>query len=434
MQPYECNSPVHGVTRRQMLQAVAGAGGVLALDRLVEPALAEQVRRQGKQVLFIWLDGGMSQLESWDPKPRTEFGGPFRAIPTSVPGIHLSELLPRTAQHMHRLAVLRGMCTKDENHSTGVPRMQRGDPKNRGVTYPYLGAAVTRFVAPANADLPPYIHIKPGGGGFQYGEGGFLGPRYGALALGDGRPPLNVLRPEGLTEEMDQVRNELRLSANRRFEQNRRTEESAAYNHTFHMAQQFMRRTDLFDLDREPAHVRDHYGRHALGRHMLLARRVLEAGVTFVKVTSYGWDTHADNFNYHANLVGQFDRPFAAIMEDLAQRDMLDNVLVIAMAEFGRTPKINEKLGRDHWPEAWSLALGGCGIKAGVVHGRTNERGAWVTDGQADVGHLFHTVFAALGVRNPRYRVRGQPLPAAHEDCSAIRAILTASAPQEPRQ
>jgi hypothetical protein len=422
---YACNSPVHHVTRRQVLQAMAGAGGVLALDKLVEPALAEEVRRQRKQVLFIWLDGGMSQLESWDPKPCTEFGGPFRAIPTSVPGIHVSELLPYSARQMHHLAILRGMCTKDENHSTGVPRMQRGDPKNRGVTYPYLGAAVSKFVAPENGDLPPYISIKPGGGGFFYGEGGFLGPRYCALCFGDGKPPVNVLRPEEITEESDQARNELRLAANRRFEQGRRTEESAAYNYTFHMAQQFMRRTDLFDLDREPAHVRDRYGRHMFGRHLLLARRVLEAGVTFVKVTSYHWDTHADNFNYHSNLVSQFDRPFAAIIEDLAQRGMLNNVLVIAMSEFGRTPKINEKLGRDHWPEAWSLALAGCGIRPGMVHGKTNDKGSWVTDGQADVGHLFHTVFAALGVRNPRYRVRGQPLPAAHEDCTAIREVLT---------
>jgi hypothetical protein len=423
---YECHSPVHRVTRRQVLKAMAGAGGVLALDRLVEPALAEEVRRQRKQVLFIWLDGGMSQLESWDPKPRTEFGGPFRAIPTSVPGVHISELMPRTAQQLHRLAVLRGMCTKDENHSTGVPRVQRGDPENRGVNYPYLGSAVTRFLAPEDADLPPYVHIKPGGGGFIYGEAGFLGPRYGPLALGDGRPPANVLRPEEISADTDQVRNELRLSANRRFEEGRRTDESAAYNYTFHMAQQLMRRRELFDLEREPAALRDHYGRHELGRHLLLARRFLDAGVTFVKVTSYHWDTHADNFNYHRNLVTQFDRPFAAVIEDLAQRGMLDNVLVIAMSEFGRTPKINEKLGRDHWPEAWSLALAGCGIRPGVVHGRTNDKGSWVADGQADVGHLFHTVFAALGIRNPRYRVRGQPLPAAHEDCAPIREVLTA--------
>ncbi len=316
------------------------------------------------------------------------------------------------------------MCTRDENHSTGVPLMQRGDPKNRGVTYPYLGSAVTKFIAPEDPELPPYIHIKPGGGGFQYGDAGFLGPRYGALALGDGRPPVHVLRPEGLTEESAQVRDNLRLQANRRFQEGRRTEEANAYNHSFHMAQQVMRRQELFEIEREPAQIRDYYGRHELGRHLLLARCLLEAGTTFVKVTSFHWDTHADNFHYHMDLVGQFDKAFGALIEDLAQRGMLENTLVIAMSEFGRTPKINEKLGRDHWPEAWSLALAGCGIRKGMVFGRTNDKGSWVTDGQADVGHLFHTVFAALGVRNPRYQVRGQPLPAANEDCSPLREVL----------
>ena len=424
MAVYECGSSAHGITRRQMLSTLAGAAGLAAVGPLAETAIAQEVRQRRKQVLFIWLDGGMSQLESWDPKPRSEFGGPFRAIPTSVPGIHISELMPKTARQMHHLAVVRSMCTRDENHSTGVPLIQRGDPKNRGVTYPYLGSAVTKFIAPEQPELPPYIHIKPGGGGFSYGDAGFLGPRYGALALGDGRPPVHILRPEEITQESDQARNTLRAAANRRFEQGRRTEESQSYEYTYRMAQQLMRRRDLFDLDREPAHVRDRYGRHELGRHLLQARRLLEAGISFVKVTSFHWDTHADNFNYHINLMGQFDQPFAAIVEDLAQRGMLEDTLVVAMSEFGRTPKINEKLGRDHWPEAWSLALAGCGIKPGMVYGRTNERGSWVSDGQMDIGHLFHTIFAALGVRRPSYRNRGQPLPAANEDCGPIREVL----------
>ena len=272
--------------------------------------------------------------------------------------------------------------------------------------------------------MPPYIHIKPYGGGFQYGDGGFLGPRFGALALGDGQPPIHILRPETIAEDSDAARNRLRAEANRRFVEGRRGEEAAAYDYSFEMAQQLMRRRELFDLDRVPAAVRDRYGRHPLGRHLLLARRLLEAGITFVKVTSFHWDTHADNFHYHIDLMNQFERPFAALIQDLADRGMLDHTLVIAMSEFGRTPKINEKLGRDHWPAAWSLALAGCGIKKGVVYGRTSDKGSSVADGQVDIGHLFHTIFAALGIRNPRYRVRGQPLPAAHDDMAPIREVL----------
>ena len=149
---YECNSPQHGVSRRQILGALAGgaAAGPLSFAGLLNCANAEVMRAQHKQVLFIWLDGGISQLESWDPKPNTEFGGPFRAIPTSVSGVHFSELVPETAQRMHKLAVIRSMCTRDENHSTAVPLIQRGDPKNRGVTYPFLGSALAKLRPPKN--------------------------------------------------------------------------------------------------------------------------------------------------------------------------------------------------------------------------------------------------------------------------------------------
>jgi uncharacterized protein (DUF1501 family) len=153
---------------------------------------------------------------------------------------------------------------------------------------------------------------------------------------------------------------------------------------------------------------------------------MLEAGVRFVKVTSYGWDTHGDNFNGHLSLVPKFDQAFAALIEDLAGRGMLDNVLVIAMAEFGRTPRINGHIGRDHWPEAWSLAMAGCGIRRGVVAGKTNDKGTFVVSAEHDIGDLFHTWFRALGIDPSKmeYDNHGQPLPLAHEDCSPIEELL----------
>jgi hypothetical protein len=153
---------------------------------------------------------------------------------------------------------------------------------------------------------------------------------------------------------------------------------------------------------------------------------MLEAGVTFVKVTSYGWDTHGDNFNGQGSLVPQFDRPFAANIEDLHDRGMLDHVLVIAMSEFGRTPRINGHLGRDHWPEAWSLATAGTGIQKGVVVGKTNDKGTWVRGAEHDIGHLFHTWFRALGIdpRTTEYDNGRQPLPIAHEGCKPLTDLL----------
>ena len=158
-----CNRWEHRLSRRQWLGATAT--GVAGLG-FANAVTAEQLKQNAKQVLFIWLDGGLSQLESWDPKPNTLFGGPYRAIPTTVPGIHVSELWPRTAQQMRHLAVNRSLHTKDNNHSSGVGLIQRGDPTNRGVTYPFLGAAVAKLLGPGESGLPPYIWVKPGNGGF----------------------------------------------------------------------------------------------------------------------------------------------------------------------------------------------------------------------------------------------------------------------------
>jgi Protein of unknown function (DUF1501) len=422
-----CTPLEHHLSRRQWLGAAAGTlAGTLGLGPLARPVLAEQLKKKQKQVLFIWLDGGISQLESWDPKPGTQFGGPFRAIPTAVPGIHVSELLPRSAKLMKHLAIVRSLCTKDNSHSAGVDRIQRGDPKPRGVTYPYIGSALSKLLGPADSGLPAYVWIKPGNGGFIYKDAGFLGPKYSSLAFGDGKPPENLLRHPSLTEGDDEERNALRRQFDKRYAERHNKEVVEANAYVFEMAAQLQKHKALFDPSTFAPRDVERYGPSDLGRHVLLGRRMLEAGVTFVKVTSYGWDTHGDNFNGHLSLVPKFDMAFASVVEDLAERGMLDNVLVIAMSEFGRTPRINGHLGRDHWPEAWSLAMAGAGIKHGVVAGKTNDKGTFVTGDEHDIGHLFHTWFRALGVDPVRtqYDNKGQPLPIAHEDCEAIKELL----------
>src|SRR3954471_6913156 len=179
--PFACNSADHLLSRRQVLGGLAGAAGAFALRQGLPRAVANELKAKRKQVLFIWIDGGMSQLESWDPKPNTQFGGPFRAIETSVPGVQISELLPRTARQMHHLALVRSLCTQDNSHSAGVARIQRGDPKNRGVTYPFFGSAVAKLLGPGDSGLPAYVWVKPGSSGFITSDAGFLGPKYGAL-------------------------------------------------------------------------------------------------------------------------------------------------------------------------------------------------------------------------------------------------------------
>ena len=422
-----CKPWEHRASRRQWLGGSAGAvAGAMGLGSLLTPALADDLKKKAKQVLFIWLDGGISQLESWDPKPNTEFGGPFRSISTSVPGIQVSELLPHTAKQMPHLAIVRSLCTQDDAHSSGVERIQRGDPKNRGVVYPYFGSAVTKLLGPNDSGLPPYVWIKPLSGGFMHKDAGFLGPKYGSLAFGDGKPPDNLLRHASVSEQDLLERSQLRSMADKRYAQSHRAQSTEANSFVFDMGLELMQRQDLFDASKFSPRDVERYGKHDLGRHMLIARQMLQAGVTFVKVNSYGWDTHGDNFNGSLSLVRKFDQPFAAMIEDLAASGMLDNVLVVAMSEFGRTPRVNGHLGRDHWPEAWSLVMAGCGVKRGIVVGSTSDNGTYVTTEPFDIGHMFHTWFNALGIdsQHTEYDNNGQPLPVAHEGCHPVQELL----------
>lgn len=426
-----CTPDEHLWSRRRVLGRLARAGaagiGAGGLGGLLHPAVAEEVARNDRQILFIWLDGGISQFESWDPKPASRFGGPFRSIPTSVPGIHYSELMPRTAKLAHLLTVVRNLQTQDNSHSAGVPRILRGDPANRGVTYPYFGSAVAKLLGPGDSGLPPYVWIKPGSGGFKTENAGFLGPKYGAVAFGDGKPPENFVRPEGLSAEEDAARQALLDRFNARFVKGRPGRANEAQSHVYDMARKLMARAELFDTTRLSERDLDRYGRTELGTHLLVARNMLEAGVRFVQVTSYGWDTHGDHFNGSASLIPKFDRAFASIVEDLRDRGMLDRVLVVAMSEFGRTPRINGHHGRDHYPEAWSLAMAGPGLVPGATIGATDAEGVFVDAPRSyDIGSVFHTWYHALGIDSKKVEFYNadQPLPIAHHEMEPIREAL----------
>lgn len=423
---YACGSSEHTLSRRNFLGAtLAGAGG-LSLATFAQRSTAQELRRAEKRVLVVWLAGGVSQLETWDPKPGTPTGGPFQAIPTSVPGIHICELLPHTARHMDKLALIRGINTAEDEHSRGAYIMHTGRRQTPGERYPHLGSVIAKINGSEENPLPGYIHISPrGGGGFNRGDAGFLGPRYASVTLADGNPPANLLRPPTLTELADQERNDLRLRLNSRFASGRRSADTEAYTYSYEQASQVMARSAIFDLDREPAALRERYGRHEFGRHCLQARRLLENGVTFVKVSHSNYDTHHENFDFHIEQLGEFDRTFATLLEDLEQRGLLESTLVVVMSEFGRTPNINRNYGRDHWSRAWSVAVAGCGVRGGTAVGRTNDNGTAVTDRQVNGGHLFHTYLRALGLNSTRsHYIEGRPIPMADPDAAPITEVL----------
>ncbi len=423
---YGCQSPEHEVSRRAFLAGTAGALGALSFGGMVHPAGAKALEEQQRRVLVLFLLGGVSQLETWDPKPGTDTGGPFLPINTTVPGVQICELLPHTAKMMHHVALVRGVNTAEDDHGKGAYIMQTGRRQEPAMQWPQLGSVCSKLLRPADNPLPGYIHITPkGNGAVNTADAAFLGPRYASVSLSDGQAPANILRPEALTEEADKERQALRARANERFERGRRTADTEAYSYSYDQAAQLMERRSLFDLNKEPPKVREQYGTHDFGRHCLMARRLLEGGATFVKVSHSNYDTHHENFDFHIQQLGEFDRPFATLLDDLHQRGLLDSTLVVVMSEFGRTPTINRNYGRDHWSKAWSVALAGCGIKGGVVVGKTNANGTAVTDREVNGGHLFQTYFKAVGLDPKKsYYVDQRPIAMTDPKASVIPEVL----------
>jgi uncharacterized protein (DUF1501 family) len=422
---YACGTSEHLLARRRFLGTVAAGAVVGGLGAFVQPSAAAQLISQQKRVLVVNMHGGLSQLESWDPKPGTNTGGPFRAIPTSVPGLHLSELLPETAKQMHHLAVVRGVNTAEDDHGKGAYLMLTGRRTMPGLEHPHLGAVVAKCNMPDDSPLPGHIRITPGGGGGRGNDSAYLGAKYASIALGNGNPPANTARDASLTVEADQARNNLRRQINDRFAKRRRTAETDAYTYSYEQALQLMEQRDVFDVSKESQRDQDRYGTNDFGRHCLLARRLLESGITCVQVSHSNYDTHNENFDFHLEQVGEFDRPFATLIADLADRGMMESTLVVVLSEFGRTPHINLYYGRDHWSKAWSVVMGGCGIQPGALVGKTNDNGTEVVDREVDHGALFHTYLRAVGVDpTDNFDLSGRAVPIADPAAHAIEELL----------
>ena len=424
---YSCNSAEHVLSRRRFLggMAAAGVGMGAGFASFTRPSAAAELARKERQVLVIWLAGGASQLETWDPKPKTDTGGPFRSIETSVPGVRISELLPRTATQMHRLALLRSINTNENDHGKGTYLMHTGRPQTPASVHPQLGSVMARWLQADTNPLPGYIHITPGGGGKGSSEAAYLGPRFNPLYLGNGQAPANTGQDPAISALGASGRQALRMHASDRFARRRRTAETEAYTTTYDQAQKLMSRREVFDVSKEPARDQDRYGSHDFGRHCLLARRLLEAGATFVQVSHSNYDTHNENFDFHLEQVGEFDVSFATLIEDLAARGRLEHTLVVVMSEFGRTPQINQLYGRDHWGTAWSVCLAGAGIKPGNVVGKTNANGTAVVDKQVGGGDLFHTYLRAVGLDpTESLETEGRVIPMADPAAHAIKDLL----------
>lgn len=427
---YACRSMDHVVNRRRFLTGAAGsvaATGAVAggLGALTQGFAASEIQRKDMRVVVFNMHGGLSQLESWDPKPGTRTGGPFRAIPTSVPGIHVSELLPMTAKQMHHLCLLRGVNTSEDDHGKGAYMMLTGRRQTPSAEFPQIGSVAAKMLHDDQTGLPGHIVVTPGGGGGRGNEAAYLGPKFSSIQLGGDKPPQNSNKPDAVSDDAEKRRHEIRRKINEQFLNQRRSAITDAYTHSYEQALRLMERREVFDVSKEPDSAKQRYGSSDLGRQCLMARRLLESGVSFVQVTHSNYDTHNDNFNFHIEQVGEFDQAFATFIDDLAQRGMLEKTLVVVLSEFGRTPNINLYYGRDHWSKAWSIAMAGAGVQRGAAFGKTNEEGTEVIDGQCDHGDIFHTILRAVGVDSSQSLiVDGREVPIADPAAEPIWKVL----------
>lgn len=426
-----CGSAEHDVSRRGFLGAAAAsavaatAADMTMLNVLRNPVLAEELKRQQKRVILLWLAGGASQLETWDPKPGRPTGGPFRAIDTSVPGIQISELMPKMAQRMETTAIIRSLNTRVGDHGGGASLMETGRGREQGFAFPDLGAICARELGRIDSQVPDYVSMYTSTEGRRTGTSGFLGARYAPMFLTTDMIPPNISRRETISEADHLQRAELREFLARRFGRHRDSTAVDSHLTAYQRVRGLMASEELFDVSREPQSMRDHYGPTQFGEQCLIARRLVEAGVPFVKVARAWWDSHGQNFETHRELCADLDHCMSALLDDLAQRGLLENTLVVTLAEFGRTPRINPSLGRDHFANAWSTSLSGAGVKGGTVYGKTDEDGQTVADGEAKAGDLFATIFRAAGIDHEKeYHVGARPIPITDFGCSPIEEVL----------
>jgi hypothetical protein len=412
-----------GITRRSFVQAgILGLGGLTLADLFKTQASATpgQTAPRDTAVILFWLSGGPGHMETWDPKPDApaQYRGPLGAIRTSVPGIQFGELLPGQARLMQHLAVVRTVRHNSGDHTksnhwmlTGFEGPAFNAPDFRNQKRPSLGSVTTRLRGANQPGMPPYVavpHLRGGTDNFFH---------YAAY-LGGGANPFIVesdpndasyrvrnlhLAPELTFDRLEDRRSLLTaVDDARRFHDRRTSDIGEHYGRAFDLMTS-RAVANAFDVSREPASVRDRYGRHTFGQSALVARRLIEAGVTFVTVNCVPWDHHGTppqlETEYGAKLlIPPLDRAISATIEDLMQRGLYEKVLVVAMGEFGRTPRMNNNAGRDHWGQTFSILLGNARMRMGQVIGRSSPRGEYVADRPVTPQDVAATVYGHLGI------------------------------------
>ena len=424
------------LNRRHFMQHVAGASAIAGpsagfIQNL--HAAEEILKKQGNSLVVFWMGGGPSHMDLWDLKPGAQTGGEFKPIKTNASGIEISEVLPTVAQNFKNLSIVRSLVTNEGSHERGTTLMNTGRIPSPVVQYPALGSTTSSLLTPKELALPGFIGV---GGTAQRIGPGFLGMAYAPFSVQNaGQPPANIKPPAALagnpSEMEERVRRRQRLFytvedpfAQSNFPHLIKAEErenagssaqahSSIYKKAFDLTISPLR--NVFDISKEPTSVVEAYGgrNNGFGMGCLLARKLVEAGVTCVEIDLGGWDNHAGIFNTIRTGNGpRLDKGMGNFMKELEDRGLIKNTVVLWMGEFGRTPRINQNGGRDHWARCWSVVVGGGGIRGGQIYGSTSEDGMDVKDKPCSIGDLFATVFKGLAL-DPTTQVRdniGRPL------------------------
>ncbi len=418
-----CEPREHLGRRALLKSALAGAAGGCVMNwggLFEQAAAAEQAKKSGKRCILIWLNGGASQFETFDMKVGRPTGGPFREIDTNLPGVKICELMPHMARRMDKLTVIRSMHTSEIDHPGGIYLMHTGYRPTANVRFPEFGSIIAKYCGDESSDLPQFIKISSQGDAGS----GFLGPQYHPFSLDqDGKlPPFST---SGLEEAREARRHGMRDFMESEFARSHSAEPAAMHREAYERARRLNAVRESFQIDAEWEKYRERYGDSKLGRRLLMARCLVESGVAFVEVGQSGYDTHADNFSGHKSLVPCMDQAWGALLDDLGERGLLEDTLVVWMGEIGRTPNINNRQGRDHYVRCWSTALAGGGMKAGLVYGASDEDGRDVKDNPVTEADFFATVYAALGINPATENYAGvRPIPLAPFGHKIVRDLL----------
>ena len=444
-----------GLSRREWLKlaalGVAAAPMSGWLQALADDTAGHPDRR--RSCILLWMNGGPSQMDTFDLKPGHANGGTFSAIDTSVPGIRISEHLPKLANQMEHVSIVRSMSTKEGDHTRATYLLRTGYLPQGPVHYPTMGSLFSKELGTEGAALPNFVSIAPYRAVSPAAFGpGFLGPKYSPLMVGNDRSirrrgaanneyertlqVKNITLPTGVTIDQADARLDLLRQMETDFFATRPGGTAKSHPAAYDQAVRMMRSDAVhaFKLDDEPDELRDAYGRNQFGQGCLLARRLVERGVPFVEVSlnspngnqGPGWDTHVQNFTAIKGLSEVLDPAFATLLSDLHLRGLLESTLIVWMGEFGRTPKINDNVGRDHFPAAWSTVLAGGGIRGGQVIGKTSDDGMTVVDRPVAVADFLSTICHALGLDPMKQNISnvGRPIRLADPTAKPIKDVL----------